>query len=735
MSNKLNPKINIQQGASDCGVACLSTIIEHYGGRISIEKLRELSGTTLSGTTLLGLYQAAQKCGFEVQGVEANTDWLKTINNPVILHVIMDNRLQHYIVCYEYNEEKFIIGDPAKGIVEYQTQDLNDIWKSKSLLTLTPNEEFKKAETANKNKKEWFKRLIDTDVPILIIIAIMGLVVSLLGLSLAIFSQQLIDKILPHADKQKLILGLCLVGVLLGVRSWVGYIRGHFVNIQTRDFNNRLIDRFYGSLLYLPKSFFSNRKIGELVARMEDTSRIQTALSFIFGDLLKDALLVLVYFGFVFYYSSIVGLVAFCSLPVFILIAFLFNKRIVNHQHEVMASNAKKSSNYINTLQGIDTIKAHNKEHDFSISNKLIYGVFQDKVFKLGKLGVSLQLVAEIASVVVIISVLAISAFMVLSKQLLIGELTALISIVGALMPSITNLAFANIRIQGAMVAFDRMYEFASIKPEYEHHALVEMNTNADNKIESSTIPRETVFNTLSIKNISFRFAGRKQLFKDVSLEIKKGEITALIGESGCGKSTLFYILEKLYHPEGGAILFNGIPFNEISTPKWRNYIGVVPQEISIFNGNVLENICLASTPDEFKSTYEFCVLYGFDKYFSAFPQSYGTILGEEGVNISGGQKQLIALARALYKKPQLLLLDEPTSAMDRNTERFVFNLIDSLRHKMGVFIITHRLNMAKFSDEIYILENGILAAKGSHTELMDSDNLYSSSMREMGVV
>ena len=212
---------------------------------------------------------------------------------------------------------------------------------------------------------------------------------------MAIFSQQLIDKILPSADTLRLIWAIIILGLFQIARSWFNYIRGHFLNLQTRDFNNRLIDQFYSSLLYLPKLFFSNRKTGELVARMEDTARIQNVLALVFGDLVKDALLVLVSLILAFYYSRIVGILLLCSMPLFLLIALLFHQKVTRQQFHLMAANARKISNYINTLQGIDTIKAHNKEHEFSKLNKLIYGVFQEKLFNLGKVGINLQLITD----------------------------------------------------------------------------------------------------------------------------------------------------------------------------------------------------------------------------------------------------------------------------------------------------------------------------------------------------
>jgi ATP-binding cassette, subfamily C, bacteriocin exporter len=724
-----------QVDQSDCGVACLLSIIKYYKGLTKIEDLRYLSGTTRQGTSLLGLYQAAQKCGFKAEAIEANIDYLKSVEIPLILHVMLEEQIQHYVICYGYEEDHFTIGDPTSGVNKYTTAHLDSIWKSRYLLKLEPEENFKKNSSIKKEKKRWLLSLVEADLALLIIVSTISLVVSIIGLTMTIFSQVLIDKILPEGNKSSLISGILLIGIFQIIRGWFNYIRGHLLNIQNRDYNIRLIGQFYGSLLYLPKAFFCNRKIGELVARMEDTSRIQTVLAFIFGDLIKDVLLIFASIILVFYYSYIIAIILLCSFPFYFLIARLFHDRVVSRQFDVMKANAKKTSNYINTLQAIDTLKLHNKEDDFSTLNKQIYSLFQDKIFNLGRVGINLQFITDLVSVIIIITVLGLCSFMVLSKQLHIGELAALISISGSMLPSIGNLAFANIRIQGANVAFDRMYEFASISPEYKIDSSkdqVKTEINRDRNLAFN--PNNITFEKLTLINLSFRFPGRKLLFKDISFEIEKGKITVLMGESGSGKTTLLYILEKFYQFESGSIVLNSIALNEISPHEWRNLIGVVPQEINIFNGSLLLNICLGSSTEELNRAYEFCVEFGFDKYFSTFPQSYATVLGEEGLTLSGGQKQLITLARALFKRPQLLLLDEPTSGMDSNTEQFVLNLLNKLRCQTGIFIISHRLSVAQIANYIYVLENSTIKLKNLQTDLMQAEKNYSESFKKFGL-
>ncbi len=713
----INKSFVKQQDQSDCGIACLASILQFYGGRKSLEDLRETSGTTKTGTTMLGLYQAAQKLGFTPEGLEAEIEYLKQIKSPVILHVLIDESLQHYIVCYGWENEKFIIGDPGQGITEYTKQDLSKIWKSKTLLELAHSGKIEQAENIRSEKKRWFINLIREDINILSIVFVLTLVLSILGLVMAIFSQKLIDDILPNHNTESLIAGLIIVTILMFIKGGLGYIAGYFGIKQSKDFNNRLINNFYSNLLFLPKSFFDNRRIGELVARLDDTSQIQRTIATFAGGLLKDALLFFIGEIILFSYSVQIGMLSLIAIPVFAGISWLYNKRVVDSQRKVMVANALKSSNYINTMQGVDTIKVSNRETMFGKQNQSIYAFFQDQIFSLGKLGISLQFVAECATVLIMICLLAFGSYLVFQETLTIGKLIAILSISGSIFPAFISLTFANITLQGAKVAFDRMYEFSAIKPEYEKE-----------KTESFKFE----INKLEIKDLAFRFPGRKQLLKKANMQVAKGKLVALFGESGGGKTTLLSILQRFYEPESGKIKLNDKDFNDFPIVEWRNKIGVIPQEISIFNGSLLENICFGKTEEELKICMDFCNEKGFGKYFNEFPQGYGTLLGEEGINISGGQKQLVAMARVLYEKPELLLLDEPTAAMDRNTENFALDLLQQIKNEIAVVVVTHRVKIARHADNIYILQNGEIKAHGNHKQLMTSDNLYSLSYKEI---
>ncbi len=707
----------LQQDQSDCGVACLLSLIKYYGGDTTLEKLRELSGTTKQGTTLLGLYQAANQSGFTAQGNEADLDALIAHKAPVILHVLMEDRLQHYVVCYGYIGEGFIIGDPAKGITAMTPEELESIWKSKACLTLSPNETFVEAKTRSENKKQWFLRLLKEDRRLISFSILLGLGIAILGMAMAVFSQKLIDDILPSKDLTKLITGIALVAFLLLVRVLFTALRDYFLIRQTKDFNNRIIDNFYSALLHLPKPFFDTRKIGELVARLNDTQRVQRVIRTVVGNVVINALVTLVSLGFLYYYSWQTGVIASISLPFYFLLIYSYNKPIIKAQKEVMQGYAFSESNYITSMQGIATIKNTNRQPIFKNLNQLIYGSYQDKVFHLGKINVRLSVFSGVFSVLFLMGILVYTCLQVYSGSMQLGELMAVLGIAGSLLPSVASLALITIPINEAKVAFDRMYEFAAMDKEG-------VGTMA---IQS--------FEALEIKNLSFRFAGRSPLLKNVNLEVGRNQCVALVGESGSGKSTLGQILQKFYPFEGGQILVNNrFSLPEIDTEDWRRIIGVIPQEITIFRGNVITNILLGKE-DAPENIISFCQEYGFEEFVNSLPQGYATILGEEGINLSGGQRQIIALMRVLYQKPQVLLLDEFTSAMDRRTERFVLDLLRKLKSEITIIFISHRLHsLPKIADTIYVLEKGTIAFSGTHGQLMQTENFYSDFWRDLYV-
>ncbi len=687
-----------QQDQSDCGVAALLSVMRYFGGDESLERLRELSGTSRQGTTLLGIFQAAQQLGLTAKALQADsTENLKTAQFPCILHIVKEGRLQHYIVCYGFEKGFFTIGDPASGISTIAPEELEKLWQSKALLLLSPNNHFVKKERQTAEKRRWVRSLIEEDVTVLVVAFALGVVISILSLSTAIFSQKLVDTILPKHDTERLVIGLAMLGFLLVAKSGLNFLRGRFVLGQTRAFNNRVVNRFFAALMRLPQAFFDRRKTGDLIARMNDAQRLQQALTYLVGEMMIEALLFVVAAVMIFLYSMPIGVFLLCSAALYAVLAVRFHKPIVAGQQAVMAMYGLNESNYVDTIQGMSAIKAAGREATFAEKTRTVYGLFQETAYNLGKTGVRFNLAAELIGAGILLVVLAWSSVLVLQGTLLVGGLVAIVQMASQLSTSTLRLALTNIRLQEARIAFERMYTFASAKPEYEEQ-------------EYSSALKD--ISAVSLRGVSFRFAGRPELVKEASLEVKRGEIVAITGENGSGKTTILQMLQRFYEPERGEILVNETtPLRSIPIPIWREHIGVMPQNVKIFNASVWENICLAEpTEEEVARVAEFCKTHDLERFIAALPQGYATLVGEEGVNLSGGQRQIIGLARALYRNPDLLLLDEPTAAMDKATEAVTMTLLEHLSKTMAVLIITHRSHPLLHAHRIYRLEAGYLA-------------------------
>lgn len=707
----------LQHDMADCGAACLLSLIRYYGGESSILHLREISGTSNTGTTLLGLYQAAEAMGFDAQGAEASgiPDLIEH-GKPCILAVIVDKVLSHFVVCYGYENGRFIINDPGKGVKEMAEEELLVIWTRKCLL-LEPNESFVKKEAVSGKKKSWIQRLLREDYGLLGASVAIGVVIAVLGMVMAVFSQKLVDDVLPSHNTSKLVAGIVLVLILLLAKVVISALRSKLLITQSRNFNNRIIRFFFGKLLRLPKAFFDTRKTGDMVARLNDTRRIQSVIGTLVGDTIINVLVLVVSLVFLFVYSWKVALVSLLCMPVFYWIVSKSNRKIISQQREVMSSYAMSESGFINTISGITDIKSFSRQDSFLKLNEFLYSTFQGKVFSLGQTQIGIGVWAGISSTIIQVGLIALCSAYVFADTMSIGELMAVIGITGTLFPAVASLALVMIPINEAKVAFDRMFEIVDAKEE------------GAEACESADVPAHV----LEVRNLAFRFIGRKRLFSKVSLKFETGTVTSIVGESGCGKSTLCQVLERFYTPEEGDILLDGKPVSDIPLEQWRSLVSYVPQQTYLYNGTVLENICFGNIPKDLNEVVAFCQRYGFDAFLSELPNGLGTLVGEEGINLSGGQAQLVSFARALYRPSKILILDEMTAAMDRRTERHICKLLSELRKDHIIIFVTHRLETARLlSDQIVVMENGSVRTQGTHEELMQSDNFYSEYWRSL---
>lgn len=702
----------LQHDSTDCGVACLLSIIRYYGGDISLEKLRNLSGTGKVGTSMLGLYQAANKIGFVAEGYEASISDIRKYPNFLILHVSIEN-LEHYIIFYGYVQDKFIIWDPAKGLDLMVESELTKIWKSGKCLSIIPGEGLISKSEQKLSKQKWMISMLKPDRDLLLISVILGIIISSLGVVMALYTQKLIDKILPSGEIKMLYISSAMVLFLLLTRIIISSVRQLFILMQGKIFNTRVVDDFFTKIMHLDKSFFDFRKTGDLVARLNDTMRIQKVIAEIVSIYIIDLLVLGITFCILFYYSIFAGLISIVFLPVLYFLVHTWNKKIISTQHELMAGYAVSESNFIDTIKGITEIKSLNWQTLFSERNKMIYSDFQNRILDFGKIKVKLNLITGTVSSIYLMVLLVWSARQVIRSELSEGELMAIITLGSSVLPSALNIALISIPLSEIRVAVNRMFEFTQIESD---------------RGQEKNLSKDTFSESLELKNISFRFSGQRLLLEDVNLIVRKGELVSVFGESGCGKSTLASILLRFYKPEQGKLLVNGREDGyDIDINKWRSLISIVPQDVHIFNGTILQNLIMDINENNINKVLASLTELEFIPFINSFPSGLMTLVGEEGINLSGGQKQMIAFLRIILTNPEFLIIDEGTSNLDSCTEEFITELLLKMKKKMGIIMISHKLNIIKkLSDRIYVLEDKTIRHFGTHNDLLHKDNFYS---------
>ena len=563
-----------QQDQSDCGVLCLSNALRAHDSYYPLEELREMSGTTKSGTTMLGLIQCAKQIGFEAEGFESSIEELKTCNDICVLHITKDRVLLHYVNCYGYSRRKeaFVIGDPAEKNLEYYSEaKLKHLWYSRAMVLLTPTKRLRHNPRPLK-VYTWLMASLKEDTNIIAMAFVLGLVIATLELSTAVFSQKFIDTLLPSGEFKTVVLGLVLLLFLLLVNGFLDYIKQLFLIRQGKNYAIKLIDFFFSKLLFLPKRFFDTRRIGDLTARMNDTGKIQNVLTSFINSIIVHLLTLVVATIAIFNYNWKIGIVTIMWLPVVSGMAWRYHGRILRNQQNVMREHARNESNFIDVIRGMIAIKSTGSMRFFAERTLDIFSSYRDGIYQLGKVEIEYRLVLQTAGSVFMVSIILYGAYLAIQGDFSSGGVIAVIQLSSIVMSSSIGLTALNIELQEANTALDRMFEYTNLQKEF----------GIDRDGNSSGLSK---INSLALNNVYFGYPGREILLHNVTFSVNLGECLGITGRIGSGKSTLIYLIQGFYSPISGGILINGcVDIRELDTGNWRKSIGVVHQESWIPN-------------------------------------------------------------------------------------------------------------------------------------------------------
>ena len=703
--NKKYPIIK-QYDQKDCGPAVLLSVLRFYGGNSSLPHLRELCNTNLQGSTMLDIVNAAKTIGFNAFGATGKYEDLMKEKMPAIAHVVIDDTLNHFVVVYKITHRKVYVSDPGKGKYWLTKDNFLEIWKTKSVILLKPEKKL-----FNKEAPKWYNWVLsyikNEDIWVYQSL-FLGTVYTILGLITALFIQILLDKYIPEKNYSKIMYGGIFLLIVLFLKSFVGYYRQKFLIILNKNVNTKINADFLEHLFKLPKKFFDTRKIGEITARLNDAIRIQRAVLQIVGVSLIDIFVISGSFGLMFYLSVKLSLITLILVPIYALFLFLNVKKLKNEQNEVMKSYALVESTYIDSLKGVDEIISFNSGKPYMLKNKFFFSNYQEKIKNLGFTQANLSFFAESFSSLILAGLLVYGAIMVIEGDLLLGKMMAAYSLLASIIPAVNRFVDTNIVLQETSIASTRLMDMLLVETE---KSINEQTFKINKK--------------LSISDGAFSWDGRKILFNKINLTIEQGRITSLWGSSGAGKSTLVQILQRKYKLTSGLLMIDEIDSEDTSLSKYREKIGVVPQIIKIFNGTIAENILLGREIADYSILEKRIVELGLLPFYHGFEYGLATIIGEEGRELSGGEKQLISITRALLNKPQILIIDEGLSGIDIELEKIIFDVIKRYSTDNGVLLITHNLNSIMKTDYVYVLSNETISQEGTPEELLEAEGYF----------
>ena len=699
-----------QHDITDCGAACLASIAAHYHLELPIARIRQYAGTDKKGTNVLGLIEAAEKLGFEAKGVKGVLDSLFKIPKPAIAHIIVKKQLHHYVVIYGVSKNHITIMDPGTGTLSKKTHEaFLEEWTG-VLVILQPNETFEKRnEKISVYKRFWF--LLKPHKFVLAQAFFGAIVYTLLGFSTSIYIQKITDFVLVSGNTKLLnLLGVIMLALLL-LQFVIGIYKDIFLIKTGQQIDARLILGYYKHLLKLPQSFFDTMRVGEIISRINDAVKIRTFINGVSLSLTVNVLILIFSFGLMFFYYWKLALIMLLIIPVYAIIYFSINRLNKKVERKLMEKGAELESQLVESLNAVSTIKRFGLEDFANVKTetkfinllKTGYKSALNAVFS----GTSSSFVSQLFTIILLWA----GSYFVIDREITAGELLSFYAIIGYFTGPAASLIGANKQIQNALIAADRLFEIMDLEREA-----------SENKI-SLTHDKVGVIN---FNNVSFRYGTRVQVFENFNLTISKGEITAIIGESGSGKSTLMALLQKVYTIQKGQISIGGLDLNYLETSSLRDTISVVPQKIDLFAGNVIDNIAVGDFNPNMEHIIAICKSIGVLDFVENLPNGFETYLGENGASLSGGQKQRIAIARALYKKPEILILDEATSSLDSKSENYIQKTILSMREKhKTVVIIAHRLSTIVNADHIVVLDKGTVVESGTHTALYKQKGRY----------
>jgi len=700
-----------QRDITDCGAACLASIAMHYNLQLPVSRIRQYAGTDKRGTNVLGLIEAAERLGFQAKGAKGELESLAKIPLPAIAHVVLKNGLHHYVVIFKVSKKNVTYMDPGDGdFHKVSLAKFQEIWSGVIVLLLTDDGFITGKQKISNSARFW--QLIRPHSAIMVQALVGALVYTILGLSTSIYMQKIIDFVLVEGNIRLLnLLSVAMIVILIfqliigGYKTVFGLQTGQMIDA-------RLILGYYKHLLKLPQRFFDTMRVGEIISRVNDAVNIREFINNVALNFIVNGLIVIFSIVLMFFYYWKLALIMLAIIPVYLLIYWISNRVNKKWQRRLMEESAELESQLVESLNAVGTIKRFGLEPFANDKTEGRFVTLLRTIYKTSIYSLYIGTGSEFFTRLFTIILLWAGSYFVIQRELSPGELLSFYALVGYFTGPASSLIGANKSIQDALIAADRLFEIIDLETE----------SSNENKIELTP----ELIGGINFTNVTFRYGTRTTVFEALNLNIKNGVSTAIVGESGSGKSTLLSLLQNLYPLKEGNITIGGLDLQHISNRSLRQMVGVVPQQIDLFSGTITDNIAVGDYEPDMQKVLHLSKMLGIDEFVEKLPNTYNSIVSEQGVNLSGGQRQRLAIARALYRNPEILILDEATSSLDPASEQKVQDTLNWFKaQNKTVIIIAHRLTTIKNCDKILVLHKGKLIEEGSHADLMQSNGHY----------
>lgn len=735
-----------QHDERDCGAACLATIFSYYGLRLSLTKCRELVKTSFMGSNIYGIIDGAKSQCLDAEAHEGSIDELFSglssgdFHLPIVAHIISEEGYGHFVVITKINSSKIKLFDPAKGNYSLLISEFVKIWTG-HIIAFEPTDDFKAANYVKGRFSKFIYLLVDQKN---LIVLIFGLSLLIMGVSLvgSMAYEVVIDKIiLPEqtsshdqihndeidlgglefyvnsfniADKINYFLSqsnyvlFALIGMYV-IQAFMQIGRGWMLAKISQKIDVSLMGSYIEKLHNLPPAFFHNYRTGEIISRFSDIAEIRNAVS--------GAALSLIFDTLSFIGGSVImwmiNKTLFCLMMIvaviYLSVIMLFKPFIETINMKAMSANAVTTSNFKECVDGIEIVRLYSSEN-YSVSK------LKNNIIKLTNFVYKGQVIYSVQDTLVylveslsLVLTLMIGSKLVISGHLTMGFLMTFSTLIGYIIMPIKQIIELQPTIQKAIVSADRLNDV--------------LDSENEEKIENSmlTVLRKNI----KFKNVYFRYNNDYLTLKGISLTINRGEKIAMTGESGCGKTTIAKLLLRLYSPESGEITIDDKNINDISHSEIRNSIAYIPQDTFLFSDSIVNNLTLGNKNISKEDIERVCRICQISKMIEELPNGLDTVIDEGGKNLSGGQKQRLAIARALLKNPQILVMDEATGQLDRETELALNEAIIKECKDVTCIIISHKLSTLKMCDKIIVVDKGQIVESGSHNELIAANGKY----------